>query len=196
VYRWLILGPLVAFCAISAVVARQAVAGIILGTPAIVALSPAWLEQISPALALAMGALLVWLAAFQPGRRYPPRVAGLKYASAAGAAALGWAVLLERGAWAGWQAAALATQVARPLPVLLAAAWLPRSLVEALALSAVAAAPLYWLVRTVQVRSLRRATFEGWLETRRLILPAALLLIAAAALDAWIGPMLVSWALG
>lgn len=208
-YRWLMLGPVLLFCAISAVVAGRltaamptgpgtAASGFVHGPGRLAGLvgvgAPVSALVANIGLLLA-GVLLIWLAAFRPGGRYPVWLATLKYLAMLGTAGLAAVVLAYRGSWTGLTAAVLATQARKPLIVLLAAAWLPQALPEAVGLSAVLAAPLYWLVRSIQVRSLQRATFESWAETRRLILPAALVLLAAAALGAWAAPAVVTWTL-
>jgi hypothetical protein len=132
---------------------------------------------------------------FSPSERYPAWLTSLKYAALAAGLALALVLLTQRANWTAYRAAVLFHQTQAPLFKVLAASYLLRSLPEAIGLSFFLAAPFFWLIRGVQVRSLRRATFEAWVEARRLVLPAMLLLAAGAALEAWAGPALTTWML-
>lgn len=200
VYRKLIVVPLLAFIGAAAYQLFQRLSwkpplggdemlyGMIPGWDSpIAAISGFWL------MAIALG--LCWAVAFHPGRQYATWQRALKYGAAACGFGLAAVLLNSRGALAGDTAFVLLRQThATPAESLLAS-FLLGALPEALALSLFLAAPLYWLVRGVQVRSLSRATFEAWVEAERLILPGFLLLVAGAILNRWASPSLTTWIL-
>lgn len=156
---------------------------------------PTWDGGIHGLWFVAFGIALCWAAAFYPGRPYPVWQRLLKYSAVAGGLVLAGAILYSRGALAGRTAFILQGQTqASPLKSLLAS-FLLGALPEAMALSLFLAAPVYWLVRGVAVHSLQRATFEAWVEAKRLIIPGVVLLVAGVILDRWAGPALTTWIL-
>ena len=198
-YRKLIAVPLLAFTGAAAYQLFQRLSWQShLGGDEMRYVIPGWGSPIAAIPAVwfvAIALALCWAVAFHPGRPYPAWQRALKYVAAACGFGLAAVVLNSRGALAGDTAFVLLRQThATPAEGLLAS-FLLGTLPEALALSLFLAAPVYWLVRGVQVRSLPRATFEAWVEAERLILPGILLLIAGAILNRWAGPSLTTWIL-
>lgn len=131
---------------------------------------------------------LTWLAVFQPGRRYAWWTVGVKTAAAAlGCLLAAWA-LLSKSVAAADGAMALAAQSKTGVWSLLIVSQLPHGLLKVAGLALIFAAPAYWLIRGAQVGSLSRATFESWVEVRRLAIPAVLLLITSAFIEAFVTP--------
>lgn len=139
-----------------------------------------------------IGLMLTWFAAFHPGRRAPAGLTLLKYLAVLAVGAQLVAHIYYRASGVADGARVLAQQIAKPLPVLLAGSGLPHALVEVAAISLVLSAPLYWLVRGVRVASLQRATFEAWVEIRRLTWPALALLLLATAIQTWAAPAITA----
>ncbi|HWI52744.1 MAG TPA: hypothetical protein VNT01_11460 [Symbiobacteriaceae bacterium] len=205
-YRKLVWMPVLAFCALA-----TAMAGLAGGPWALPALPVAalysrltgWLPAnaagdlrvavtffLTGLVPMLAGLGLTWFAAFHPGRRPPVGLAVLKYVAVLAVAAQLVIHIYYRAAGVATAAHALAQQIVKPLPVLLILGGLPHALIESIAISFILSAPLYWLFRGVRVASLQRATFEAWIEIRRLIWPAVGLLLVATALQVWASPAL------
>lgn len=148
-----------------------------------------FVSALAPMLA---GLGLTWFAAFHPSRKPSPAVAVLKYLAVLAVAAQLAIHMYYRAAGIAAATHALSLQIAKPLAVLLVTSGLPHALLEVLAISCILSAPLYWLLRGVRVASLQRATFEAWVEIRRLLLPAVALLVVATALQVWAAPAITA----
>lgn len=139
--------------------------------------------------------LLVRGAAFAPGKRTPAPLAALRLAGGATALLLALAILYAKAAPAGLAAAVLAGQSKQAPLLILGADQGLHSLPEWLGLALVLTAPLFWLVRGIQVRSLTRASFEAWVEARRRIGLALALLALAALIEVFLSPAVAAWVL-
>lgn len=201
-YRRLVPLPVVAFLSMAIWQAYgPAAAGVGAGTAAVAAAQADTYEGASLALhlflqnawPLALGVGLAWAAAFHPARRPTGREAVLRLLAALTLGCLAAAVVYRKAVAAGSAAAILAAQVKRPPLLLILASQAPHGLLELTALALVLAAPLYWLVRTAQVFSLPRSTFEAWAEVRRLALPGVVLLAAAALVETYLTPITTAW---
>lgn len=144
---------------------------------------------------LSVGVALAWASAFHPGRRPPAWETALRGLALAAMAAYAGAVLLQTALTAGTAAKLLAYQSGKAPWALLLAAQSIHLLPRLLALALIFTAPLFWAVRALQVFSLPRCTFEAWAEVRRLVLPAVLLLAAAAVLEVFLAPRATAWLL-
>ena len=210
-YRKLVLVPVLAFCGLAVTLAfRAATLPLSFATPPRglrslfevgFTLLPASVRAGWPlALALFLTGLIPLLlgvglsrfAAFDPGRRASWLHALLKYTAATALVAQTAAHIYYLAAGSALQAYVLAQQTQKPLLLMLLGNHLPHALVEVVALALVLTAPLYWIVRGLQVNSLQRATFEAWVEVRRLAWPAAALLAVAAALEVWATPAITA----
>lgn|GEM_PF-4314834 len=205
-YRKLVWMPVLAFCALVTAMAYLADgpwALPALPVAALYARLTGWLPAnaagdlrlavtffLSGLVPMLFGLGLTWFTAFHPGRRPPAALAALKYLAVLAVAAQLFVHIYYRAAGVATAAHALAQQISRPLPILLLLSGLPHALIESAAISFILSAPLYWLFRGVRVASLQRATFEAWIEIKRLIWPAVGLLAAATALQVWASPAL------
>lgn len=137
----------------------------------------------------------VWLSVLHPGRRYGATAASCRYGMAIGAMGLALMILLQKADRAAVAVASLATQSAEPLVVIFAANQLPHLAFAWVAAALVLAAPFYTLVRTLQVGSMRRASFEARAELRRYLIVGGLLLALAALLEVYLTPTVTTWVL-
>lgn len=135
-----------------------------------------------------LGLGLTWFTAFHPGRRTVWWVAGLKYLAVLLVGAQLVIHIYHRAAGVATATHALALQVPKPLGILLIVGGLPHAMIEVAAISFILSAPLYWLLRGVRVASLQRATFEAWVEIKRLAIPALGLLALATVVQVWATP--------
>lgn len=137
----------------------------------------------------------IWLSALHPGRRYSASATSVRYGIAIGSMGLALVVLYMKADNAAGAVTALATQSAKPLVVIFAANQLPHAAFAWMAVSVVLAAPLYTLARTMQVGSMRRATFEARAELRRYLMVGGLLLAVAALVEVYLTPAVTTWLL-
>jgi hypothetical protein len=135
-----------------------------------------------------LGLGLTWFTAFHPGRRTPWWLAALKYLAVLAVGAQLIVHIYHRAAGVATVTHALGLQIAKPLGIRLLSSGLPHALIEVAAISFILSAPLYWLLRGVRVASLQRATFEAWVEIKRLVGPALVLLALATAIQVWATP--------
>ncbi|HYF92167.1 MAG TPA: hypothetical protein VD969_07960 [Symbiobacteriaceae bacterium] len=205
-YRKLVWMPVLAFCALTAAMAGgwwTFPGG--LSVAALYARLTGWLPAnaagdlrlaatffVTGLVPVAVGLGLTWFAAFHPGRRVSAGLALLKYLAVLAVGAQLVVHMYYRASGLAAGARAVGLQAPGPLPVLLAASGLPHALLEVTAISFVLSAPLYWLFRGVRVASLQRATFEAWVEIKRLTVPALLLLAAATAIQVWAQPAITA----
>lgn len=148
---------------------------------------------ISELILLGLFAGLLWLGGFNPGRKYPLWIAWPKYVALCAAACLTGLMLYRKAFLAGSGVYLLALQTNQGHAGIMLVSQAPHLVLQILAFSVVWAAPLFWLVRGLGVRSLPRATFESWVEVRRLLLPGVLLLAASAAVEGYLTPLLTNW---
>ncbi|HYF79691.1 MAG TPA: hypothetical protein VD973_21495 [Symbiobacteriaceae bacterium] len=135
-----------------------------------------------------LGLGLTWFTAFHPGRRTVWWLAALKYLAVLMVGAQLIIHIYHRAAGVATATHALGLQIAKPLGTLLLIGGLPHAVIEVAAISFILSAPLYWVLRGVRVASLQRATFEAWVEIRRLTVPAVVLLGLATAIQVWATP--------
>jgi hypothetical protein len=132
---------------------------------------------------------LTWVAAFHPVRKTPSTLKALKLAAAAGALGLAGLLLYRKASAAGSAAAILAGQSGTEPGLALLISQLPHRLPEAAGLLMILAAPIYWLIRSAQVSSPRRSSFEAWLEVKGLAAPSLVLLALAAIVEVYLTPI-------
>lgn len=135
-----------------------------------------------------VGTLLAWVSAFNPARRPRTWELPLRWLGAAAMSVYTLAWLSGRVHAAAAASVLLAGQVGKPPLLVLLAAHAPQGVVEALGAGLVFTAPLFWLIRTPQVRSFARASFEAWAEIRRLAAPALALLVLGAIIEVFLVP--------
>jgi len=139
--------------------------------------------------------VLAWAASFHPTRRIPGWAMTLKLAAGAAGLLFAAAVIYQKGLAAGHAAAVLGEQSGRSLGLILLASQAVHSLLNVAGLALILTAPLFWLVRSAQVTSLRRSAFEAWLQARRLALPAFVLLLLGAVAEVFVSPYATAWLL-
>lgn len=195
-YRKLVLGLLLAFTVLAGLIAYQLLpAGSALPTlPSLrfgtgSELGLALMLVLNNGLLLVIIGALTWVAAFHPIRRTPPALKALKLAAAPVALGLAGLLLYRKAAAAGSAAAILAGQSGTDPGLALLVSQLPHRLPEAAALLMIMTAPIYWLIRSAQVSSPRRSSFEAWLEVRRLAVPSLVLLALAAIVEVYLTPI-------
>ncbi|MDB4897394.1 MAG: hypothetical protein JWN15_3656, partial [Firmicutes bacterium] len=137
---------------------------------------------------------LIWGATFHPGRRPPLPLTALKYLAGLAAAAVTALLLYTEVRTMADAAYVLSTQTAQGPLTAWVASQAPHGVLQILALSLILAAPVFWLVRGIRL-GLPRATFEAWVEVRRLALPSLGMLALAAAVEAYVTPHVVGWLL-
>lgn len=140
------------------------------------------------------GVALVWAGSFHPTRRLPAWLAAAKLSAGPVHILFAAAVIYQKALAAGQAAAVLAGQTGRSPGLLLAVDAL-HGLLTVAGLALILTAPLFWLVRSVQVRSLRRSAFEAWLQARRLVVFAAILLLLGAIAETYVSPYMTAWLL-
>jgi hypothetical protein len=136
---------------------------------------------------------LIWAATFDPRRRYPFWVAGVKYLALVAALACAALELYREAARMGLGAFILSTQTTKGVLAAMAASQAPHGLLRIAGFSLLLTAPFFWLIRGARVAGLRRATYEAWIELKRLALPSLLLLVAAGLAESFLTPRLVAW---
>ncbi len=137
---------------------------------------------------LAVGVALAWVSAFNPGRRTKAWEIPLRGLGALAFAAYAAGLLLSKAQAAAASSTLLAAQVGKPPWLVLTAAQAPHRVVEGAALGLVFTVPIFWAIRTPQVRSFVRSSFEAWAEARRLAIVAVLLVAVAAMIEVLVSP--------
>lgn len=152
----------------------------------------AFVSLLKNLLGFGLALVLIRAGACHPGRKVTALPMLLHGAASGAAVAYAFFFLYDTVNATGLLAALYGRQTGQN-PVMVIAAALPHRLLEGSALLLILAAPLFVLIRSLQVLSLKQASFEGWLEARRRWRWAVALLLAAAVMEVYVSPAVTAY---